>query len=108
MLTAPSDNGLQSKWASLWFMQEAQKAVEPAPNQRERLWPIDEVNTERNPAAVSLELVRPNLTDEEIQKLRADVADPHETEETLADGTRGPRNVLSILKAQFKVRANGR
>ena len=108
MLTAPSDNGLQSKWASLWFMQEAQKAVEPAANQRERLWPIDEVNTERNPAAASLELVRPNLTDQEIQKLRADVADPDEAEEALSDDKGGPRNVLSILKAQFKVRANGR
>jgi len=108
MLTAPSDNGLQSKWASLWFMQQAQKAVEPARNQRERLWPIDEVNAEKNPTAASLELGRPNLTDEEIQKLRAGLADPDETEDALADGKRGPRGVLSILKAQFKVGANGR
>ena len=106
MLTAPSDDGLQSKWASMWFMQQAQKAVEPARDQGERLWPIDEVNAEKTPTA-SLELGRSNLTDEEIQKLRADAAGADETEEALSDDKRGPRSVLAILKAQFKVRANG-
>ena len=108
MLTAPSDNGLQSKWASMWFMLQAKKAVEPAQDQGERLWPIDEVNAEKSPAATSLEGGRSNLTDEEIQKLRADAADPDEIEETLSDDKRGPRSVLAILKAQFKLRANGR
>lgn len=108
MLIAPSDDGLQSKWASLWFMQQARKAVEPPRAQRERLWPIDGVNAEKTPAAASLELGRSNLTDEEIQKLRADAAGADETEEALSDDKRGPRSVLAILKAQFKVRASGR
>ena len=108
MLTAPSDDGLQSKWASMWFMQQARKAVEPARAQRERLWPIDEVNAEKTPAVASLELGRSNLTDEEIQKLRADAAGADETEEALSDDKSGPRSVLAILKAQFKVRASGR
>jgi hypothetical protein len=34
--------------------------------------------------------------------------DPDETEEALSDDKRGPRSVLAILKAQFKLRANGR
>jgi len=102
-----TDDGMQSKWASMWFMQQAQKAVETGDDQRERLWPIDELSAKKNPTAASLELGRPNLTDEEIQKLRANV-DPDVTEEFLADVKRGPRRVLSILKAQFKVRASGR
>jgi hypothetical protein len=112
MLVAPSDDGLQSKWASLWFMQKAKKAVEPARDQHDRLWPLDEVNAEgvhaqRGAAPVSLTAGPANVSDEdgEIQNARAD---KDETEEALAAGKRSPRSVLSILKAQFKVRASGR
>ena len=103
MLVATSDNGLQGKWASMWFMQQAQKAVGTAEGQN-----VPESTAGKNPTAASLESERANLTEEEIQKLRADVADPAVTEEVLADAKRGPRSVLAILKAQFKVRANGR
>lgn len=107
MLVATSDNGLQGKWASMWFMQQAKKAVETRDNQGERLWPVADSNAGKNPTTASLEARRANLTDEEMQKLRANV-DSDVTEEVLADVKRGPRSVLSILKAQFKVRANGR
>jgi GAF domain len=100
MLAAPSDDGLQSKWASMWFMQQARKAVQPAPDQT-----AEDVIVKSSATPVSLKASPSDVphSNDEIQN-----AGEAETEEVLADVKRGPRSVLSILKAQFKVRASGR
>ncbi|MCU1270817.1 MAG: hypothetical protein JWN74_2111 [Acidobacteriaceae bacterium] len=114
MLVATSDLSLQGKWASLWFMQQAQKVVETGDDQGERMWPIDEVHPEvankqsdANPVSLKAGLSnvgdRDRDKDKEIQN-----TDETEAEEAVAGAKRGPRRVLSILKAQFKARVNGR
>lgn len=96
MLTTASDNSLQGKWASMWFMQQAQKGAEAAQGQGERLWPLHEVNAafRTDPSGVRHE--------------GGDKAIPQTDEtEALVNGKRSPRNVLSVLKARFKSRAMG-
>lgn len=95
MLTAATDNSLQGKWASMWFMQQAQKTAETGHSHGERRWPLHEVKAAS--AAARSSHIKDERRDEEI---------PEETE-ALANGKRTPRSVLSVLKARFRSRAMG-
>jgi hypothetical protein len=108
MLAAPTDDGLQSKWASMWFMQQAQKAVQSAPDRAQRLWPLEAANAkpviqERGTAAASLNGSPSDVSNEGDQELQ----ETDEFSDVLAEVKRGPRGVLSVLKSRFKVRAIG-
>ena len=96
MLAAPSDDGMQSKWASMWFMQKAQKAVETGQDRGVRFWPLDGGNAQLDVSSPSTK-----GSGEEIQET-------NEVAGEVTDDKRNPRSVLSVLKSRFKVRAMGR
>jgi hypothetical protein len=96
MLAAPSDDGMQSKWASMWFMQKAQKGVETGQDRGVRFWPLDGANARLDVSSPSTK-----GSGEEIQET-------NESGGEVADDKRNPRSVLSVLKSRFKVRAMGR
>ena len=99
MLTAATDNTLQGKWASMWFMQQAQKAVETEESRGERLWPLhakaQEVNAGGTPGAASL------------TESQSDGTETDQTGETSPKPKRNPRGVLAVLKSRLRARAMG-
>lgn len=94
MLSASPDNGMQGKWASMWFMQQAQNAVETREDQGERLWPIHAGGAQ-------------NADEQGAAAITQRASDDLETDETLSERKRGPRGVLAVLKSRFRVRAMG-
>jgi RNA polymerase subunit RPABC4/transcription elongation factor Spt4 len=95
MLASAPTEDLQSKWASMWFMQQAQKAVEPSrQSQPERLWPLKAADTVSSSTHTSAE-----AADRESED------DPNQVS---SSAKRGPRGVLSVLKAQLRPRAGER
>jgi hypothetical protein len=109
MLAHSTDDGMQSKWASLWFMQQAKKAVGSEQNRRERMWPLEEIKAESGAGAGLPKAGYSNGTAEnqnaENQNAEADSDQP---EEQLAGVKRGPRSVLSVLKLHLKARGMAR
>ena len=105
MLANPTDDGLQSKWASMWFMQRAQEAMkeESGQNQRERMWPLEEVRADK--ATPTLETQPSNLNHGEVQDTNENL---EEIDELTAGAKRGPRSVLSVLKLHLKARGMAR
>lgn len=95
MLSPSADDGMQGKWASMWFMQQAQKSVETGEGRGKRLWPLHaEASQSVNASAAALQMKSPS--------------DDIETDgETLLEGKRGPRGVLAVLKSRFRARAMG-
>lgn len=99
MLSASPDNGMQGKWASMWFMQQAQKAVGTGEERRERLWPIHVVNAqEANTGS--------NATTDSMTEIPDD-DDAGGNQGTSSDRKRSPRSVLAALKSRFRPRAMG-
>jgi hypothetical protein len=98
MLTAAADDTLQGKWASLWFMQQAQKAVETEERQGERRWPLhakaQDVNASDTPRTPSPESPSDDIGTDQ-------------TAETIAEPKRSPRGVLAVLKSRLRARAMG-
>jgi hypothetical protein len=108
MLSSSLDDGMQGKWASMWFMQQAQKAVVTGQDPGERLWPIhgaktQSANTPSNTVPASL-----NENTSDGSDNQAEIQESDETADVLADLKRSPRRVLSVLKSRFKERAIGR
>ena len=95
MLVPVQTEKLQSKWASMWFMQQAQKAVEPSSqSQPERLWPLKAGNAAHDaPSQTSTKVV---------------AGDDDDSTEVLSSPKRGPRGVLNVLKAQLRSRGGER
>jgi hypothetical protein len=98
MLSASPDNGMQGKWALMWFMQQAQKSV-GAEKGSERMWPLHEIKTDTGSSSGGPSLKNPNDYDENAERDEAD--------ESLVAGKRSSRSVFSVLKARFRVRAIG-
>ena len=94
MMTA-TDNTLQGKWASMWFMQQAKQAVEPTEERPERRWPIHAVRT---PDSSPRRGHNDNASSGENSS-------PHLGIEAAPEGKRSPRGVLAILKSRLKARA---
>jgi GAF domain len=94
MLTETTDDSMQGKWASMWFMQQAQKAVETGERRTERLWPLHAANVETTGTR-------------SLSENQSDAAEADENGEPLANGKRNPRSVLAVLKSRFRVRAMG-
>jgi hypothetical protein len=94
MLTETTDDSMQGKWASMWFMQQAQKAVETGERRSERLWPLHAANAETTGTPSQ-------------SRNQSDAIETDETGEPLANGKRNPRSVLAVLKSRFRVRAIG-
>jgi GAF domain len=95
MLTETTDDSMQGKWASMWFMQQAQKTMETGESRGERLWPLHAGKAQATGTTPSLSKNQSNATDTD------------ETGEPLANGKRNPRSVLAVLKSRFRVRAMG-
>jgi hypothetical protein len=99
MITAAGDDSLQGKWASMWFMQQAQKIVETEERRAERLWPLDvkaqNVNAGGTPGTAS-----------PAESSSADT-ETDETGETSPEPKPGPRGVLAALKSRLRARAMG-
>jgi hypothetical protein len=96
MLSSSLDNGMQGKWASMWFMQQAQKAVETREDRGERLWPIHAENSQ----GTDLPTIA-SPTESPSDDIGAD-----ENAETTS-GKRSPRGVLATLKSRLRARAMG-
>jgi hypothetical protein len=94
MLTETTDDSMQGKWASMWFMQQAQKAVETGERRGERLWPLHAPNAQATGA-------------HSLSENQSDAKEADENGEPLANGKRTPRSVLAVLKSRFRVRAMG-
>jgi hypothetical protein len=95
MISSPLDNGMQGKWASMWFMQQAQKSVETREVRGERLWPIHAENPQKL-----------NVGGTQAESPSGD-PETDETRQTLPEGKRSPRGVLAVLKSRFRARAMG-
>ena len=94
MLTETTDDSMQGKWASMWFMQQAQKVVKTDERRGERRWPLHGAKTQPTGA--------PSLSNN-----RSDATETDEIGEPLANGERNQRSVLAVLKSRFRVRAMG-
>ena len=90
----PLDDGMQGKWASMWFMQQAQRAVDTREVRGERLWPIHAENSQK-----------PNVGGAQAESPSGDTED--QTGQTVPEGKRSPRGVLAVLKSRFRARAMG-
>jgi hypothetical protein len=99
MVPAASDNSLQGKWASMWFMQQAQKVVEAEEARGERLWPLRAASTLDSNSGGTAESA--SLTESSLQT----VAD--QSDGTPSEQKRSPRGVLAILKSRMRARAMG-
>ena len=97
MLSASPDNGLQGKWASMWFMQQAQKAVDTEQG-RERLWPLHTAHAEDAETHLSTASPTENSSDD---------TETDEHEESSAERKHSPRGVLAVLKSRLRPRAIG-
>jgi len=94
MLIETTDNSMQGKWASMWFMQQAQKVVETGERRADRLWPLHGANAQTTGAPSP-------------SKNQSDATETDETGEPPANGERNHRSVLAVLKSRFRVRAMG-
>lgn len=112
MLSSSPETGIQGKWASMWFMQQAQKTVETATvetgeDRGERLWPLHAAKTQtKNPPTTTA----PNSPNEKLSVVsnnQPEIQETSETADVIADLKRSPRRVLSALKSRFKARAIG-
>ncbi len=103
MLAHSTDDGMQSKWASMLFMQRAQKTVDKGQSRAEHMWPLEGARAER---ATTVLTESSNLCNEEVE---AEEAEPilDDAAQGVA-GKRGPRSVLSALKSQLKARGMAR
>jgi hypothetical protein len=108
MLSAAPENGLQSKWASMWFMQQAEKADEAASDRHDYFGPQasakkDVVNS-RSTEGESM------ISDgKEAHKAGAEPSnDVSTSDHTSPQAKRKPGGVLSVLKLRFKTSAAGR
>lgn len=99
MLTAAADDTLQGKWASMWFMQQAQKAVETEERRGERLWPLNVKAQDVNAGATP----DPAL----VSEIQPDDTGTDEIGETSSELKRSPRGVLAVLKSRLRARAMG-
>ena len=97
MLSGTPATGLQGKWASMWFMQQAQKAVETEEGRVERLWPLHPEHEQNAGARGSASLT----------EKASDNAETDENCETSSEGKRSPRGVLAVLKSRLRTRAMG-
>ena len=97
MLSVSPDNDLQGKWASMWFMQQAQKAVGIGEGRRERLWPLHAENAQNANARGTASLAENSSDDTETD----------ENGEASAERKRSPRGVLAVLKSRLRARAMG-
>jgi hypothetical protein len=100
MLSTVTDHGLQSKWASMWFMQQAQKSIE-ADNDSVKMWPLHETKSDNASSSGPSSVESVNL-DHDSEKAETD-----EAHEGFVAGKRSARSVLSVLKARLRVRAMG-
>jgi GAF domain len=109
MLAHSTDDGMQSKWASLWFMQQAKKAVGSEQNRRERMWPLEEIKAESGAGAGLPKAGYSNGTAENQNAENQNAeTDSNQPEEQLAGLKRGSRSVLSVLKLHLKARGMAR
>ena len=108
MLAHSTDDGMQSKWASMWYMQRAQEAVGSEQTKRDRMWPLEEIKTD-NAEAGSLQAGY-LAVNEETRKAEADAspANADQAQDMAAGAKRGPRGVLSVLKLHLKGRGIAR
>ncbi|MGH9516896.1 MAG: GAF domain-containing protein [Terriglobales bacterium] len=97
MLSSSLDKGMQGKWASMWFMQQAQKTVEITEGRGERLWPIHAENP-RNAHTAGTASQTENPSDD---------IGTNETTRTLPESKHSPRGVFAVLKSRFRARAMG-
>jgi hypothetical protein len=97
MVSSPFDDGMQGKWASMWFMQQAQQNVETGEGRGKRLWPLHAENSEdvnaRGTAAPA--------------ESASDDIETDEADQTVSESRRSPRGVLAVLKSRFRARATG-
>ena len=93
MLSSSPETGMQGKWASMWFMQQAQKTVETEEGRGERLWPLHAESSQNANAHVDSATESP--------------ADNAEVSQTSSESKRSPRGVLAVLKSRFRARAMG-
>jgi hypothetical protein len=100
MLSAAPDNGMQGKWASMWFMQQAQKAVETEEGRGERLWPLHPVSPQKTSAPSPAGAVS-------LPESRSEDTETDENGETSPQRKLSPRGVLAVLKSRFRARAIG-
>ena len=98
MLTAATDNSLQGKWASMWFMQEAQKAVQTEDAAGERLWPLHTASTHKSDPR---EAATASIAQSSLEDTVADEIDER------SEQKRSPRGVLAVLKSRLRQRAMG-
>ena len=103
-----TDDGMQSKWASVWFMQQAKKAVGSEQNGRERMWPLEEIKADSGAEPGSPQAGDSDIKDygQNAENQNADT--DAEAGQELAGAKRGPRSVLSVLKLHFKGRGIAR
>jgi hypothetical protein len=101
MMAAAPDDALQSKWATMWFMQQAHKAVEGPDEQHEVGLPANTSNEDlagsRSTAAQSM-----------IASSGEESVELSNSAESSAEARRKPRSVLSVLKLRFKTSAADR
>jgi hypothetical protein len=100
MLSAAPDNGMQGKWASMWFMQQAQKAVETEEGRGERLWPLHPVTPQKTSVPSTVGAVS-------LAESRSEDTETDENGETSPQRKLSPRGVLAVLKSRFRARAMG-
>lgn len=103
-----TDDGMQSKWASMWFMQRAKKAVGSEQNGRERMWPLEEVKADSGAEPGSPQAGDSDIKDYGQNAENQNATDADQSDEALAGAKRGPRSVLSVLKLHFKGRGIAR
>jgi len=103
MLTNPTEDGMQSKWASLWFMQQAKKAVGSEQNRRERMWPLQGIQAESGagPGLPNLGYANSTAANQNAENQNGE-AESDQAADMLAGVKRGPRSVLSVLKVHLK------
>jgi hypothetical protein len=97
MVSSSLDNSMQGKWASMWFMQQAQKTVETGEGRGERLWPLHAENSQNVHASGTASRTESSSDDIETD----------DTGQTLSETKRSPRGVLQALKSRFRARAMG-
>jgi hypothetical protein len=93
MLSSSPETSMQGKWASMWFMQQAQKTVETEQDRSDRLWPLHAENSQNTNARVDSATESPT--------------DDAEISQTSSESKRSPRGVLAVLKSRFRARAMG-
>lgn len=107
MLSTVTDHGLQGKWASMWFMQQAQKVVETGQDGLERHWPLEAAKAQnvsgQSGAPGSLNESSSDVSNKHSEELQ----ETDETTLTSEETRRSPRSVLSVLKSRFRMRAVG-